>query len=89
VTSNMCELPHNVPSSMLFLRLHSPVISSLTGPYIFHNTFLSKTINLYSSIFLSGHVSKPYYTTCRIKNVYNCFFILRDTASEFSTLVSS
>jgi hypothetical protein len=60
----------------------------LTGPYISLNTFLSKTKNLCSSIFLSGHVSDPYTTTGRIKDVYNCSLNVRDTARELSTLVS-
>lgn len=61
ITFIISEVPYNVSSSIFFLCLHSPVISSLSRPYISRNTFLSKTMNLYSSIFLSGHVISVQY----------------------------
>lgn len=72
-TSSMLVFRNKIFSSVFFL-IHSPLISSLTGPNIFRNIFLSNNTNFLTSNFLSGHISAPYRTTGRIKVMYNCFF---------------
>jgi hypothetical protein len=47
-------------SSSLCSFLHSPVTSSLLGPYTFFNTLFSNTLSLRSSLNVSDHVSHPY-----------------------------
>lgn len=42
-----------------FLVLHSPVLLSLHGPYIFLSTLISITISEFSSIFRNVHVFDP------------------------------
>ena len=49
-------------SSSLCIFLHPLVTSSLLGPNILHNTLLSNTLSLRSSLIASDQVSHPYKT---------------------------
>ena len=62
-------------SSSLCSFLHSPVNSSLLGPYIHLNILFSHTLWLRSSLNVSDHVSHPKKPTGKIKVLYILIFI--------------
>jgi hypothetical protein len=57
-------------SSSLCSFLHSPVTSSLLGPYILLRTLFSNTLSLCYSLSVRDQVSHPYKTTDRIMVLY-------------------
>jgi len=57
-------------SSSLCNLLHSPVTSSLLGPYILLNTIFSNTFSFFSSLNVSDQVSHPYKTTGKTVVLY-------------------
>ena len=66
-------------SSSLYSFFHSPVTSSLLGPNILLSTLISNTLSLRSSSNVSGLVSQPYNTTCKIIFLYNLIFLFLDS----------
>ena len=60
--------------------LHSPVTSSLLGPYILLNNLFSNTLSLRSSLNVSDQVSHPYKTTSKIIVLY--IFIIKVLESK-------
>jgi len=61
--SSLCSFPH------------SPVTSSLLGPYILLSILFSNTLSLRSSLNVSDQASHPYNTTGRIIFLYILIFI--------------
>jgi hypothetical protein len=70
--------------SSLCSFLRSPVISSLLGPNILLNTLrvFSNTLNLRSSLNVSGQVLHPYKTTGKIIFLYILMSIFFDSKLE-------
>jgi hypothetical protein len=70
-----CE-QYTAQCSFLFSLLHSPVTSSLLGPYTLLSTLFSKNLSLHSSLNASDQLSQPYRTTVRITVLYIFVFTL-------------
>ena len=69
-------------SCSLCSYLHSPVTSSLLGPYILLNTLFSNTLSLSSSLNVNDQVSHPYKTTGKTILLYILFFKFLDSKFE-------
>jgi len=67
-------------SSSLCSFLHSPVTSSLLGPYILLNILFSDTLSLRSSLNVSDQVSHPYKITGKI--IVLCILIFKFLGSK-------
>lgn len=81
---SLCSAHNSLPTEISFVMLgrckrswsfrlclfhHFPVRSFMRGPKIFLGTFLSKTSDLFSSVFLRGHGSEPHSTITGCANV--------------------
>ena len=66
-------------SSSLCSFLHSPITSSLLGPYILLNTLFSNTLSLHCSLNVSDQVSHPYKTMGKIMVLYILIFQFLDS----------
>ena len=76
-------------SSSLCSFLHSPVTSSLLGPYILLSTLFSNTLTLRSSINVNDQVSRPYKATGKIIVLYILFFKFLDSKLEHKRFCNS
>jgi hypothetical protein len=75
-------------SLSLFRLPHSPVMSSLLGPNIFHSTLFSNTLSLCSFLRMRYQVSHPYKTTGKITVLYtfNLYFWIANWKTKGSEL---
>jgi hypothetical protein len=60
---------------------HSPVTSSLFGPYILLRTLFSNTLSLCSSLNARDQVLHPYETTGRIMVLYDSVYLCSELSS--------
>jgi hypothetical protein len=68
--------------SSICIPFHSPVPSTVLGPNILLVVLFSNTLSLRSSLNVRNHVSHPYRTTGKIRELYILMFTFLDGGRE-------